>query len=193
MATSSRTPLLLNDMLQWGICLEQMNEQPQHILKLLLCCQQTVCVRCVANLNACPFCHTDLPQDLQTNHTIIQIGDLVKTSKYGGMNKNVCFVTHRIKRYVCIVNSVMIIFVSNLALCGRKHEENVLFKEHTLAMVTSNISICNTHNRALTIYCVDCNVLLCILCEHQNSCCANKNTKIVEDNHQEKSQMKNNL
>ncbi len=97
MAISSRTPLLLNDMLECGICTEQMNEQPQHTPKVLPCCQQTVCVRCVANRNAYPFCHTDLPQDLQINHTIIQL----RTSKDDGMNK-ICELCHTDRNEVCV-------------------------------------------------------------------------------------------
>ncbi len=138
----------------------------------------------MANLNACPFCRTDLPLDLQINRTIIQLGDLVKTSKDGVNNKcvfcqthskEVCFYCKQCNNHFCYG-------------CGRQHEENVLFKEHTLVKLASNINVCNTHRRALTIYGVDCNVLLCILCEHQNSCCAKNNKKMVEDIHQDKSQ-----
>ncbi len=185
MATSSQTPSLLNDMLECGICFEQMTEQPQHIPKVLPCCQQTVCVSCVANLNTCPFCRTDLPLDLQINRTIIQLGDLVRTSKDSGVNK-ICEFCHTDRKKACLYCKHCNVHICEE--CGQKHKENGLFKKHTLVKMVRSINICSTHDKPLIIYCVDCNILLCILCYNEESCCANKNKKGLEDIRQEKTQ-----
>ncbi len=66
MATSSRTLLHLNSLLECGICSEQMNGDPLHIPKLLPCCEQTICITCEVKLTKrkCPYCYENLPQNL---------------------------------------------------------------------------------------------------------------------------------
>ncbi len=159
------------------VCMELMdlNKKPK-----VLPCQHTVCEMCVDGCNnKCPICRKDFcqtSQELPTNLTLIQFQD-VMMSKSVPSNKDKCdFCIETVQDITHHCNECNDYFCSS---CATKHPDNPVHEGHQ--PVPLSISICSNHKRGFTMFCLDCNMLLCSVCVHRGMCCTSNNKTKLED------------
>ncbi len=148
----------------------------------VLPCQHTICQACIEGLNhRCPICRRHFSQhskDLPTNLTLTQLHDIF-------MIKNMNVMSDRRTCEFCLESAQDIsyhceecgdYFCSN---CATQHETSPVHNGHTPTPVA--IHICSNHSRRFNMFCLDCNILLCPVCVHQNVCCTGTNRKQLQD------------
>lgn len=183
MAAGGESPF--KDLIECRICMELMG--PDKKPKLLPC-RHTVCEHCIDRLQQvmCPLCKKQFSQnsseDLPTNVTLLQLID-VTVDKNNASNKKLCEYCSDEARpisHVCKDCDEYFCFD-----CAKKHPE--MFKCHHVIECSAS-STCTMHQRTFTMFCMDCNILLCRICAHNKTCCSNENKKYIEHIKSEKAQ-----
>ncbi len=65
--------------------------------------------------------------------------------------------------------------------CATKHQTSHLNKGYQPAEIVESSNTCSNHSRGFTMFCLDCNTVLCPVCVHQNVCCTGLTNKPLED------------
>ncbi len=140
------------------------------------------CEKCVTGLHQrCPLCRVSFPlnssEDLPTNLTNLQLCDVIRQMNME--SKRNCqhdpqVTTHYCKDctdYLC-------------SSCAKDHRE-VLEDDIPEPIARSH---CTKHGKVYTMFYIDCHILLCTVCVHQNVCCNNRNKKQLQDINVQKTQ-----
>ncbi len=159
------------------VCMEIMDVNNKPIL---MPCQHTVCQTCIQAIeHKCPICRKTFDQDdLPINLTMIQLHDLFSNISVTSDRKQCDFcidTTQYISHYCKECNDY---FCTD---CASKHQTNPVHLGHKTVEMAAAVSSCSNHNRGFSMFCLDCNTLLCPVCVHQNVCCTRKNKYPLAD------------
>ncbi len=183
MAAGGQSPF--KDLIECPVCMEEMgpNKKPK-----LLPCQHTLCEHCVDRLHMwlCPICRepfsANSSKKLPTNLSILQLIDFTE-NMYTSTIRNMCEFcideSHIISHFCKYCDEY---FCSD---CAKEHTE--MCPKEAMPQCIDN-SICLVHHRAFTTFCMDCNILLCMVCAQNKTCCSNNNKKPIENITMEKTQ-----
>ncbi len=167
---------ILTHLIECPVCMEDMGP---HNKPKVFPCQHTVCEKCVTGLNQqCPLCRIFFPQnsseDLPTNFTNLQLCDVIRQMNMESKRKLCGYCQHdpQVTTHYCKDCTDYL-----CSRCAKYHRE--VLEDHIPEPIAS--SHCTKHGKAYTMFCIDCHILLCTVCVHQNVCCNNRNKKKLQD------------
>ncbi len=180
------------ELIKCPVCLEVMG--PDKLPKQLPC-EHTMCKHCVDSLQVyiCPICTAPFPQnssyDLSTHLSTPQLIDVTKTINKSSKKKlcELCpLQSHCEISHFC--NDCNDYFCPD---CAKKHPETCQYHttcyNHTIPQCVVN-NICTMHQRTFTMFCLNCNILLCLVCAQNKVCCISKIKKNIKNIKIEKTQ-----